>query len=68
MRTIDILPKAPIQEIKPIFSQERDWIVAHSAGVLHTNVSLGQIIQTGETIGTIKAPFESAFSEKIKAP
>ena len=68
MRTVDILPKAPIEEIQPIFSQEEDWIVAHHAGVLHTNVSLGQTIKKGEVIGQITDPFGIDFLEKVVAP
>ena len=68
MRAIDILPKAPVEEIQPIFSQDEDWIVAHFAGVLHTNVTLGQTIKKGEIIGEITDPFGNDFYEKVKAP
>jgi uncharacterized protein len=68
MRAVDILAKAPDEEIQPIFSQDEDWIVTHSAGILHTNVSLGQIIKKGETIGEITDPFGNFFPNKVKAP
>lgn len=67
MRYIDMLPKAPIQEIKPIFSQDENWVVAHRAGILHTDHSLGQVVKKGEVIGKITDPFGAGESEKIKA-
>ena len=68
MRAIDILPKTPVEEVRPIFSQDEGWIVAHYAGILHTNVTLGQTIKKGETIGKITDPFGVDFSEKVKSP
>lgn len=68
MRAIDILPKTPVEEIRPIFSQDEDWIVAHYGGILHTNVTLGQTIKKGETIGKVTDPFGIDFSEKVKSP
>ena len=68
MRYIDILPKAPIQEIKPIFSQDENWVAAHRGGILHTDYSLGQVVKKDEIIGKITDPFGAGESEKIKAP
>lgn len=68
MRAIDILPRTPIEEIRPIFSQDEEWIVSHYAGILHTNVTLGQTIKKGETIGRITDPFGVDFSEDVQSP
>ena len=68
MRYIDMLPKTPIQEVKPIFSQNENWVVAHRGGILHTDFSLGQVIKKGEVIGKITDPFGAGESEKLKAP
>ena len=68
MRAINMLAKEPIQEIVPIFSKEEDWIVAHKGGILHTNVTLGQTIEKGETIGNISDPFGADIIEPIKSP
>lgn len=68
MRSIDMLEKEPIQETRPIFSREEDWIVAHKGGILHPNVVLGQTIECGETIGTVSDPFGADIIEPIKAP
>ncbi|MCH9621650.1 MAG: hypothetical protein S4CHLAM20_10750 [Chlamydiia bacterium] len=67
MRALDMLVKEPVQEITPIFSRDEDWIVAHKGGILKTDVSLGQIIEVGERIGTITDPFGADVSEYIKA-
>lgn len=67
MRTINMLPKKSGEKIKPIFSQDEEWITAHCAGILHTNVYLGQTIQEGDIIGEITDPFGHDFSEKIRA-
>ena len=67
LRSIDILKNEPVTEIKPIFSRDEDWIVAHKAGVLHPNVSLGQTIKQNDIIATISDPFGSDFVEPIKS-
>ena len=68
MRAIDILEKEPIQEVKPIFSREEEWIVAHKGGILHTDVALGQTINKGDVIGNISDPFGADIIEPIKSP
>lgn len=68
MRAVDLLPKAPVTEINPIFSQDEEWIRAHTGGILHTSVTLGQMIKQGEVIGNITDPFGVDFSEEVKAP
>lgn len=68
MRHIDILPKAPIAEIKPIFSKDENWLGAHTGGILHTDCSLGQVIKKGEVIARVSDPFGAGITEKVKAP
>ncbi len=68
MRFIDMLEKEPIKEFLPIFSRDEDWIVSHKGGILHPSIVLGQIIEKGETIGTISDPFSSNVIEPIKSP
>lgn len=67
MRYIDMLEKEPIEEVSPIFSREEEWILAHKGGILHTEVTLGQTIDSGEIIGTISDPFGSDLLESIKS-
>lgn len=68
MRAIDMLPKeAPTSELKPVFSQDEDWIQAHKGGILRFTVSLGQIINKGDVIGTISDPFSSDVEENVQA-
>ena len=68
MRAIDMLIKEPIKEVMPIFSRDEDWILAHKGGILHTSVSLGQIIEKKEVIGTVSDPFGADIVEPIKSP
>lgn len=68
LRAIDVLPKEPIAEIDPIFSRNEAWILAHKGGILHSNVSLGQLLQKGEMIGEITDPFGADYSEKLTSP
>lgn len=68
MRAIDMLEKEPIQEVKPIFSREEEWIIAHKGGILHTDVPLGQTINKGDVIGNISDPFGADIIEPIKSP
>lgn len=67
MRELNILEKSPEEIVKPIFSQDEDWILAHKGGILHTDVSLGQTIKKGEIIGRINDPFGLDNYEKIKS-
>ena len=68
MSAINMLDKETVQEINPIFSRDEDWIVAHKSGILHTNTTLGQIIEKEEIIGTISDPFGADIICPIKAP
>ncbi len=68
MRAINMLPKEQSKDFIPIFSIEEDWIVAHKGGILHTSVSLGQIIEKNAVIGTISDPFGTDITESIKSP
>lgn len=67
MRSIDMLYKEPHKEVKPIFSRDEDWIISHKAGILHSNVSLGQTIEKGEVLGVISDPFGADIIEPIKS-
>lgn len=67
MQFTDMLSKEATTEVNPIFSSDTDWIVAHSAGILHPCVSLGQMIEKNETIGTISDPFGLEIEEPIKS-
>ncbi len=68
MRAIEMLQKEPTKEVNPIFSRDEDWILSHKSGILHTNVSLGQIIEKGEKIGTISDPFGADILEPVTSP
>lgn len=68
LRYLDVLPKEAVQEIKPIISHDENWITAHRAGILHTTVSLGQLINKSEVIGKIRDPFIAGDSEVLKSP
>lgn len=67
MRSIDMLDKAAIKEISPIFSRDEAWIVAHKGGILRPEVSLGQTVKKGELLGTISDPFGAEVLEPVKA-
>lgn len=68
MRHVDLLPKAPTQEVKAIFSQNENWIVSHTGGILHAEASLGQVIKKGDVMGKIKDPFGTGNAEVLKSP
>lgn len=67
MRAVNMLSKEHHKEVKPIFSRDEDWIISHKSGILHSNVSLGQTIEKGETLGTISDPFGADIIEPIKS-
>ena len=68
MRATDMLAKAPIREITPIFSRNEDWITANKGGILRYDINLGQIIEKGEAVGNISDPFGADILEPIKSP
>jgi predicted deacylase len=72
MQTLEMIPKQEETSgdtpFKPIFSQDQDWIRAHSSGVLLSDVELGQMIKQGQCIGRIKDPFSADTAERITAP
>lgn len=53
--------------VKPVFSQEQDWLRAHRSGILITEVSLGQYIEKNDIIGRITDPFSANTVEPVKA-
>jgi predicted deacylase len=65
MRYLNILEKRPIEDVKPIFSREEDWVIGHKGGILHSKVNLGQTIDINETLGTISDPFGADSVEPI---
>jgi predicted deacylase len=67
MCAINMLSKEHITEVMPIFSREEDWIVSHKGGILHTTVSLGQVIEKNTVLGTISDPFGSDIIESIRS-
>ncbi|MDP4708485.1 MAG: succinylglutamate desuccinylase/aspartoacylase family protein [Rickettsiaceae bacterium] len=67
MCAINMLSKEHTTEVMPIFSREEDWIVSHKGGILHTTVSLGQVIEKNTVLGTISDPFGSDIIESIKS-
>ena len=68
MRHLDILPQLDAKIASPIVSQDENWVASHTGGILHTDVSLGQVIKKGEVIGRIKDPFGMGSAEKLKSP
>ncbi|MDX2346498.1 MAG: succinylglutamate desuccinylase/aspartoacylase family protein [Legionella sp.] len=67
MRALDMLDKAPIKEINPIFSRDEAWIVAHKGGILRVEVALGQTVKKNELLGTITDPFGAEVLEPVRA-
>ncbi|MGE4349387.1 MAG: succinylglutamate desuccinylase/aspartoacylase family protein [Candidatus Berkiella sp.] len=67
MRCISMIPEKMIDDIKPVFSQDEEWIVANKGGVLHVNVVLGQTIRKGDKIASISDPFSADVEEYVTA-
>ncbi|WP_131782862.1 succinylglutamate desuccinylase/aspartoacylase family protein [Legionella gresilensis] len=64
---IDAEERSESNELKPVFSQEQDWIRAHRSGMVVVEVELGQFIKKRQTIGRIIDPFCADAAEPIKA-
>ncbi|MFC3908185.1 succinylglutamate desuccinylase/aspartoacylase family protein [Legionella dresdenensis] len=70
MEALNMLePTAPYDNniVRPVFSQDQDWIRAHRSGVLLSTVELGQKIQKGQRIGIISDPFSADTAEVVNA-
>ena len=68
LKQIKIAPGQPEQPVKPIFSKEDNWIIAHSGGILITDTSLGQVIKKGEKLGRLTDPFGTDTDVVVKSP
>ncbi len=68
MKKIKMLSGRPETNIKPTFSKDENWIIAHGGGILHSDTSLGQVIKAGERLGHISDPFGTDESRIIKSP
>lgn len=69
MTNIGILHGAPSKAAENVvYSRDEEWIVAHKGGILHTTVSLGQIIEKNERIGIISDPFGADANEPVRSP
>lgn len=68
MCAIDMLTKEPSKDINFIFSRDEEWILSHQAGILHTDVTLGQTIKKNDIIGSIADPFGAEIVKYIKSP
>lgn len=68
MREIEMLSRSEKELIKPIFSKEEEWFIAHKGGILISEVSLGQVIETNDLLGRIKDPFGTDPSEEVRSP
>ncbi|MBX2962566.1 MAG: succinylglutamate desuccinylase/aspartoacylase family protein [Cyclobacteriaceae bacterium] len=64
LNMIDWAPD-PKEENRIIWSST--WVRAKHAGLFHSNVQCGQLINKGEWVGTITDPF-GLFKEKVVAP
>ncbi len=67
MGHIDMVGHKTVNDIRPLFSRDEEWIVAHKGGILHYNVVLGQTIQKNELIATIDDPLGEDMVEPVKA-
>jgi len=68
MRHLKMLDEPIEQYVRPIFSQEENWIIAHAGGILHTDTSLGQVIKKGEKLGSLSDPFGTDDSLEVRSP
>ncbi|MFZ9035473.1 MAG: succinylglutamate desuccinylase/aspartoacylase family protein [Francisellaceae bacterium] len=70
MKALEMIDDAtsPHEPIKPVFSQNDDWLLSPKSGIFHTDISLGEMITTGQNIGSISDPLSPDFAEKIKCP
>lgn len=57
-----------INQFKPVFSQDQDWIYSHRSGILKSKVELGQMIHKNDIIGLINDPFSADTVEPVRAP
>lgn len=44
---------------RPVFSRDEDWLRAHHSGVMHSDITLGQMIKKNQVLGRISDPFSA---------
>lgn len=71
MSALGMLPNEIIdshKQIKPVYSQDQDWVHSHQSGVLTTQVELGQYIRRKQILGLISDPLGAGSAEPVRAP
>ncbi|WP_119343179.1 succinylglutamate desuccinylase/aspartoacylase family protein [Facilibium subflavum] len=67
MRKLQMLEGEIEDKVSPVFSKDEDWLSSPSSGVLHTDVSLGESIKTGDKIGRLSDPFSNENATIVKS-
>lgn len=67
MRKSQMLSGNIEEVIACVFSKDNDWLVSHSSGVLHSEVSLGESIKKGQCIAKLSDPFSNESPAIIKS-
>jgi predicted deacylase len=68
MREIGMLPKSrKHQKPEPVVSEKTSWVRAPRSGVFYKEVTLGELVHKGETLGSINDPLGEE-SESVAAP
>lgn len=68
MCSLKMTEESPVEDVKPIFSQDEDWILANKSGILRTSAQLGQLIEEGEQLGIISDPFGADLTTPVFSP
>ncbi len=71
MKKLEMLPvKASTKPaaFKSYFTEKNIWVRASTSGINHSNLTLGQYVKQGETLGVIKDPFGATESGIITSP
>lgn len=65
LKKLDFLDGDIDKVTNPVVSRNDDWLISPSAGILHSEVTLGQSIQKGEKIGRLSDPFSNEIATTI---
>lgn len=67
MKHLGMRSEAPVQKVPSVYINDSVWVRARYAGLHHSKVRNGAIIEKGQVLGLITDPY-GQFEKKIKAP
>lgn len=68
MKKLNLLDEELEQTIKPILSEDAEWTISDTSGILRTEIELGTRVKKNQRIGHLTDPFGNADNVSLTSP